>query len=197
MNMTTEQTMSTGIDDFNFLLGHWRVENYRLLKRLQNCDEWETFPATQHNQALPGKIGNIDDFIAETWRPGFVGLSLRLFNPQTQLWSIYWLDNVTGGLDLSGDMLPPVVGKFVKGIGIFEGEDVLDGRPIRVRYTWSKITSDSAQWEQAMSDDDGETWEMNWRMTFEKAKAPAQNDTGPPVNCYHPLNNQVVDLDGN
>lgn len=160
----------SGIDDFHFLLGHWRVHNRRLVKRLQGCTEWETFPATQHNQALPAGIGNIDDFIAESWRPGFVGLSLRLFNPQTRLWSIYWLDNQTGGLNPAGSLLPPVVGRFSNGVGIFEGDDVLDGRAIRVRYTWSAITPHSAQWEQAMSADAGHTWEMNWRMKFERAE---------------------------
>lgn len=166
--MSEQICSSSGIDDFNFLLGHWHVENKRLVKRLQGCDEWEHFPATQHNQALPGRIGNIDDFVAESWRPGFVGVSLRLFNPVTQLWSIYWLDNQTGGLKLDGILLPPVVGKFDNGVGVFEGDDELDGKAIRVRYKWSSITPFSAQWEQFMSDDGGASWEMNWQMTFRR-----------------------------
>ncbi|WP_229518562.1 hypothetical protein [Massilia sp. PAMC28688] len=160
--------MENGAGDFDFLLGSWRVQNRRLRKRLQGCTEWESFVATQHNQALPGRIGNIDDFNAESWRPGFVGLSLRLYNPQTRLWSIYWLDNQTGGLSADGHLQPPVVGKFDQGSGVFEGDDVLEGRAIRVRYTWSAITARSARWEQAMSGDGGQTWEMNWRMDFER-----------------------------
>lgn len=166
--MNAVNTTATGMHDFDFLLGRWRVNNARLKARLQGCNEWETFPATQHNQALPGKIGNFDDFIAESWRPGFVGMSLRLFNPQTQMWSIYWLDNQNAGLNAAGSLLPPVVGKFDNGIGVFECDDVLDGRAIRVRYTWSKITANSAQWEQAMSADGGANWETNWRMTFQR-----------------------------
>lgn len=160
--------IENGARDFDFLLGSWRVQNRRLVKRLQGCTEWESFAATQHNLALPGNIGNFDDFIAESWRPGFVGLSLRLFNPQTNLWSIYWLDNQTGGLNAAGNLQPPVVGKFEEGTGVFEGDDVLDGHAIRVRYTWSAITARSARWEQAMSGDGGQTWEMNWRMDFER-----------------------------
>lgn len=157
-----------GSDDFDFLRGHWRVENRRLRLRLQDNHEWETFTATQTNCALPGGIGNYDDFIAPAWRPEYVGMSLRLFNPRTGLWSIYWLDNQTGGLDGAGLMLPPVVGKFADGVGVFEGTDVLDGKSVRVRYTWSAITADSACWEQAMSDDGGHSWEMNWRMLFQR-----------------------------
>ncbi|MDQ2990536.1 MAG: hypothetical protein M3R60_15680 [Pseudomonadota bacterium] len=166
--MQNDTSERGGIADFDFLRGPWRVDNRRLRLRLQGNDDWETFTATQHNCALPGGIGNYDDFIAATWRPDYVGMSLRLFNPQTGLWSIYWLDNQTGGVDRAGLMLPPVVGKFTDGVGVFEGDDVLDGRPIRVRYTWSAIRSDSACWEQAMSDDGGRSWELNWRMLFQR-----------------------------
>ncbi|MES2297120.1 MAG: hypothetical protein V4582_08760 [Pseudomonadota bacterium] len=159
----------SGIRDFDFFLGHWRVRNLRLRKRLQDNHDWESFDATQQNVALPGGIGNFDDFIAPAWRPGFVGMTLRLFNPQTGLWSIYWLDNNTGGLDAGGQLLPPVVGRFKDGVGVFECADELDGKPIRVRYTWSDITPVSAKWEQAMSPDAGQSWEMNWRMEFERA----------------------------
>lgn len=167
-----------GIDDFNFLLGRWHVKNDRLVARLQGCSEWEHFEASQHNHALPGKIGNIDDFVADGWRPGFVGLSLRVFNPVTQLWSIYWLDNRTGGLNAAGILLPPVVGRFEDGVGLFEGDDELDGRAIRVRYKWSVITPRSAQWEQFMSADAGATWEMNWRMTFQRADTEGPDENG-------------------
>lgn len=156
------------MNDFDFLRGKWRVANRRLKIRLQNNDEWEEFDAYSSNQALPGGIGNYDDFLAGSWRPGYVGLSLRLFSPQTGSWSIYWLDNQTGGLDANGLLLNPVVGRFENGIGVFEGDDVLDGRPIRVRYTWCDIGPDSARWEQAMSDDGGQHWEMNWRMLFRR-----------------------------
>jgi hypothetical protein len=147
-----------GRHDFDFLPGRWQIANERLLERLNGCTEWEHFPATQNAWMILGGIGNMDDFVTETWRPGFIGMSLRLFNPATQLWSIYWMSNQTGKLE------PAVVGAFKDGIGIFEGEDMLEGKPIRVRFTWSGITEKSALWEQAFSDDGGQTWETNWIM---------------------------------
>ena len=166
--MNDMPTNGDGRDDFDFLRGDWQVANRRLTRRLQGCDEWETFDARQTNVALPGAIGNIDDFVAESWRPGYVGLSLRVFSPQTGLWSIYWLDNRTGGLDRSGMLTPPVVGRFEHGVGIFEGDDTLDGLPIRVRYTWSDVGGAQPRWEQAMSGDGGRTWELNWIMRFRR-----------------------------
>lgn len=153
---------------FDFLLGEYRVRNRRLVRRLQGCDEWESFEAVQSNQTLPGDIGNFDGYVAGAWRPDYVGMALRLFNPQTGLWSIYWLDNQTGGLDPSGHILPPVVGRFDDGVGIFLGDEMLDGRPIRVRYTWSNTDGEMPRWEQHMSADGGQNWELNWTMDFEK-----------------------------
>lgn len=158
---------------FDFLLGERKIRNRRLTKRLQGGEDWETFDAWQTNQALPGRIGNYDDFVADAWRPGYVGLSLRLFNPETGLWSIHWLDNKTGGLTRAGILTPPVVGKFEDGIGTFIGRDELDGKPILVRYTWTDTDTDRPRWEQDMSADDGHTWEMNWSMVFEHHAAAA------------------------
>jgi hypothetical protein len=150
--------------DFDFLVGRWHIHNKRLLKRFQNSDEWESFEATGTMNLILGGLGNIDDFIPEQWHPGFIGMSLRLFNPTTGLWSIYWADNQRYTLD------PPVVGKFTNGIGVFEGSDEVEGRPILMRFIWSNITPITARWEQEFSDDDGKTWEKNWVMDFTRLK---------------------------
>ena len=107
------------------------------MKRLQGCTEWETFEATNRARLLPGGLGNMDEFVTDHW-PGFVGMSLRLYDPHTRLWSIYWASNQKGVLE------PPVVGSFSDGVGVFEGHDELDGRPIVVRFTWSNITRDGS-----------------------------------------------------
>lgn len=163
--MSDTRAADDGAHDFDFFLGHWVVANRKLLKPLEGSDQWETFEARQHNQELPGGIGNFDDFVSESWRPGFVGMSLRIFNPETKLWSIYWLNNRNGGIDgKTGALTPPVVGKFHNGVGVFEGHEELNGKPIVVRYTWSHITANSARWEQAFSPDAGRSWETNWIM---------------------------------
>ena len=59
------------------------------MKRLAGSTEWEAFEAVGQARKLPGGIGNFDDFIADAWRPGYVGMTLRVFNPVTCKWSIY------------------------------------------------------------------------------------------------------------
>ena len=49
---------------------------------------------------------------------------------------------------------------------LFRSDDRHEGRPIRVRCLWSRITENSARWEQAFSADNGGSWETNWYMDF-------------------------------
>ncbi|NOT34493.1 MAG: hypothetical protein HOP12_10020 [Candidatus Eisenbacteria bacterium] len=161
--MQTQETKRQHAHDFDFWPGRWRGANRKLLKLFVGCDEWERFDATIEVAAFPGGIGNYDVFLAEQWRPGFVGLSFRVYDPVADRWSIYWLENRSGGVDHeTGSLLPPVVGRFVDGVGVFEGREIYEGRPIVVRYRWSNITPATARWEQSFSTDEGRTWEINW-----------------------------------
>lgn len=152
--------------DFDFLMGPWHIRNTRLVRRLAGCNDWEVFDATGCARPLPGGIGNCDDFTPLAWNAGFEGTSLRIYSPATQRWSIYWLDNATGGLNATGCLLPPVVGGFADGVGRFEGEELFEGRPVRVRFEWTGMHTSTPRWQQAFSDDAGATWEVNWVMEF-------------------------------
>lgn len=155
--------------DFDFLIGKWDISNRRLPKQLQGSNEWETFKATNHAHLLPGGIGNYDEFLPVGWRPGFVGMSLRAFNPQTQAWSIFWLTNRDGGIDAKTHGLqPPVVGRFEGDTGLFYGDELWEGRPIKVRFEWTRLDPDAARWQQAFSADGGKSWEVNWVMELKR-----------------------------
>lgn len=171
MNISATQT-SSAAHDFDFLVGTWTTQQRRLKKRLQGNDEWETFEATSTVQRLPGGVANFDTLVAEVWRPGWVGMTFRVFNATTNLWSIYWVTNEGGGIDAaSGWLEPPVVGRFDGDEGIFEGDDRFEGHPIRVRFRWTRRGPDAARWEQSFSADAGRTWDVNWVMEFQRVKA--------------------------
>jgi len=142
--------------DFDFYQGTWNVVNRRLLKPLAGTDEWDEFPGVSIARPIFGGAGNLDEIDFPT--QGWSGLTVRLFNPQTDAWSLHWVSSRRDVID------PPVVGRFVDGRGEFYGDDVHDGKPIRVRYIWSGITPATAHWEQAFSADGGQTWETNWHM---------------------------------
>jgi hypothetical protein len=162
--MTRVETETDGRNDFDFLFGRWRVHNRKLANALdKGCTEWVEFEATTEARAILGGTGNID-FMAAVLPDGrpFEGMSLRLFDPETRLWRIWW--SSTGR---PGQLDPPVEGHFTDGHGQFFGDDVLDGRAVKLRFDWKDITATSARWEQAFSHDDGQSWgEVNWIMTL-------------------------------
>lgn len=147
--------------DFDFLMGRWTIRNRYLRERLEGSTAWVEFESTCVARPLLNGGANEDEYRTSHW-PGFVGMSFRFFNPATEQWAIYWADSRRGVLD------PPVFGSFTGDTGIFEGTDAFEGRPVRVRFTWSRVTTTTPRWEQAFSDDGGVTWETNWVMDFRR-----------------------------
>ena len=80
---------------------------------------------------------------------------LRLFNPKTKLWSLYWVASNSGVMD------PPVVGSFENNVGHFFCKDTFQGKPIVVMFRWDARNKDRPIWGQAFSADNGKTWEWN------------------------------------
>src|SRR5438093_6295634 len=141
--------------DFDFWMGSWKGHNRRLRERLAGCDEWDEFESKSRARPILGGMGNEDVFLTD-YAGGYVGMSFRFFDPETRQWSIYWADSRR-----SGTLDPPVVGSFSGDTGIFKGPDTFEGRPIVVRYTWADVAAPTPRWEQAFSDDGGESWETN------------------------------------
>lgn len=152
--------------DFDFEFGRWRVRNERLESRLTGSDEWECFDATSECHPILGGMGNREEMTTDDLGDTrFIGTALRLFNPSTRRWSIWWADNWRGVLE------PPVHGTFERGVGTFHGDDVHDGRPVRVRFIWDARDPGRPRWEQAFSTDAGASWETNWVMAFTRVDA--------------------------
>jgi hypothetical protein len=147
-----------GIGDFDFFVGSWDVRHRRLRQWLAGCDDWDEFGSTTKCWSMFDGAANVDEISVP--ERGFTGLSLRLLDPARGDWTIYWANSRDGRLQ------PPVTGRFSDGVGLFHGDDVHEGQPVRVRYTWSDVTSASARWEQAYSADGEQTWEVNWIMEF-------------------------------
>ncbi|TAJ32438.1 MAG: DUF1579 domain-containing protein [Reyranella sp.] len=146
---------------FDFLVGNWNVHHRYLRRRLAGCTEWIEFAGTSSMRKILDGFANMDDDDIHLPAGRYAGVSLRTYDPKNESWSIYWLDS-----RYSGRIDPPLAGRFDDGIGTFYGDDTFEGRPIRVRFLWSRITPTSARWEQAFSDDEGNSWETNWYMDF-------------------------------
>lgn len=155
--------MQDGRADFDFFIGRWRVAHHRLVGRLVGSTQWEDFAGVTETRKILGGLGNMDENVLEPPAGTYRAVTVRLFDPARDLWTIYWVDARQTAVD------PPMIGRFDDGVGEFFGDDALDGRAVRVRFRWFVDGPDRCRWEQAFSPDDGQTWETNWTMAFERA----------------------------
>jgi hypothetical protein len=161
-NLQILAAASSSLSDFDFYIGKWKIQNRKLKERLNNSSEWLTFEADGKMHPILNGLGNTDNLIATIDGKPFEGMTLRLFNPKTRLWSIYWADSNAGVLD------PPVAGSFENNIGYFYTKDIFKGRSIIVKFKWDKTDPNNPVWSQAFSEDHGKTWEWNWYMYFSR-----------------------------
>ncbi len=158
------QSEHDGRTDFDFFIGSWKAHNRRLRERLKGSNDWEEIEGVAVVRTVLGGLGNIDEITMERESGRLQGLTLRLYDPESRQWSMYWSSSADGILQ------PPVIGSFVNGRGEFYSQESFEGRSIFCRFTCSDITETSCRWEQAFSTDGGKTWETNWiaEMTRQK-----------------------------
>ncbi len=171
--MAKTKNETTGVSDFDFLVGSWRVHHRRLKERLAGSHDWIEFEGTCVMQKILDGAGNMDENFLDFPGNAYNAVTLRTYDAAETTWSIWWFDGRN-----PSHLDPPVVGGFKNGVGTFYAEDTLRGKPIRVRFLWTNLTT-QPHWEQAFSEDGGKTWETNWTMEF--VKSPASTRTCCPV----------------
>lgn len=147
--------------DFDFLNGRWAGLQMRRHHPLKGDEVWHEFESTSMSRTYFNGAVSVHEF--DFGNEGFNGLALRLYSPQTRLWTIHWVDSRDGRLQ------EPVTGTFDGGVGRFIGTDVLDGEPIDVRCTWARVDAE-ARWEQSISSDNGGSWIPNWTMDLRRVQ---------------------------
>jgi hypothetical protein len=60
----------------------------------------------------------------------------------------------------------PTVGSFEGDLGTFRGIERIAGKEVPMKFEWNRHDADHPTWRQAYSNDGGQTWEWNWRMSF-------------------------------
>jgi len=149
-----------GSHDFDFEFGEWTVELSRLVEPLTGADSWVEYQGTSVVRRVWGGRANLGELDVQGSAGHIQGLSLRLYNPESGQWSIFWASSRDGAL---GEAM---VGGFRDGIGEFHNRELFDGKRIDVRFLFTDVTRNTFQLEQAFSDDDASSWEANWIARF-------------------------------
>ena len=144
-----------GSHDFDPLLGSWKYHLKRRLNPLTGSNNWVEFDGT----GVCRKVwdgAQIDQLLVDGPNGHIEGLTLRVYDPPTHLWRLYWANRKGGPLDV------PQVGQFKDGHGEFYAQDLINGKSVFVKFDWTKLNTDSPHFEQSFSPDGGKTWEVNW-----------------------------------
>ena len=151
-------TKHDGQHDFDFEIGTWKIHLKRLDHRLTGSTTWVEFDGTSVTRKVWDGRADLEELEVDSPTGHIEGMTLRLYDPQTHQWSLYWATSK------SGAMGPPTIGEFKNGRAEFFDTEPSgpNGRAILVRFVWSDIAPNSAHFEQSFSDDGGKTWEVNW-----------------------------------
>lgn len=144
------------MNEFDFLIGSWTVVNRQLDKLFVGCEDWSEYTATSEAHTVMDGIGNFDQMLFPS---GKFGATLRLFDIETEEWTLYWTNS-------KGKLFPGITGRFDGPRGVFEGLDSHEGETVKARFIWTGTDTETPRWEQEYSNDGGKTWERNWVMEF-------------------------------
>jgi hypothetical protein len=145
-----------GRRDFEPLLGHWDYRLKRRLKPLTGSTQWIELTGNGNCTPLWHGRAQLDTLNVESSTTHIEGLTLRLFNPKTHEWRLYWANSK------DGVVAAPQVGQFKARHGEFYAQDTFDDKSIFVKFDWSALDSSSPHFEQSFSGDGGKNWEVNW-----------------------------------
>lgn len=151
--------------DFSFDLGAWHTQSRRLLHPLTGSNTWVEMDGKTTVARVWGGRANLAEYDANGTGGHVTLLGLRWYNPATHEWN---LDFATPQVGVLGR---PGVGTFKNGRADFYDYEPVGGRSVLVRFSIWKITDDTAQSEQAFSDDGGATWEVNWINRYTRVKS--------------------------
>jgi len=126
------------------------------LKPLTGSNQWVNLTGTGECTPLWGGRAQLDTLEVDGSSGHIEGLTLRLYNPNTQEWRLYWANSK------DGLVVVPQIGRFKAGHGEFYAQDTLDDRSILIKYDWTALRSNSPHFEQSFSNDGGRSWEVNW-----------------------------------
>jgi hypothetical protein len=157
---------------FDYQFGTWNVHVSRLVREPSGATTWVTYDGTHTVTPLWHGRANIGVLEIHGSAGSIEGMQLRLFDPSTGLWKLWFASST------DGELQSPSVGTFHNGIGDFRDVEVIDGKSVIVR---TLATSSPCSYRDtiARSYDNGRTWTPVWIATYAKACAMHSHSFSP------------------
>ena len=152
-----------GQHDFDFDFGTWKTHSSRLLHPLSGSKDWVDMDGLTVVKKVWNGRANLAEYKADGPGNHVELMALRYYNPDARQWGVVFATPSAGTLSV------PCIGEFRNGRGDFYDQEEFNGRYILVRFSIWRISENTAQSEQAFSDDGGRTWEVNWINRYTRA----------------------------
>jgi len=93
----------------------------------------------------------------------FIGRSLSVYNPNKKLWQQTWVDNSGGYLEFTGGLKDD---KLILSREFTTKND----KKVKQRMIFYNISENELDWNWERSTDDGNTWQLSWKIHYVRKK---------------------------
>ncbi len=138
---------------FDFWLGEWDLT-------------WEGGTGTNSiSRILDGQViqERFASHVTDPATPPLLGLSLSVFVPELGMWRQTWVDNNGSYMDFTGG--------FADGKMTLSMDRTVNGQPATYRMVFYNIAGNSLDWDWERSEDDGQSWQLQWRIHYRRRSA--------------------------
>jgi hypothetical protein len=149
-----------GSHDFDFALGNWTTEVTLIKDPFSKPNEQTHLRGTKVARPIWNGKGWIEEIGAKGWQ----GATIFLYDPAAHQWSQNYVDSS------SGKMEAPSIGEYRDGKLEFYSQEVIDGRAMLLRGTWTIMSKDLHTYEIARSIDGGRSWHTSFIARVSRAQ---------------------------
>lgn len=141
------------LNKLNFWVGRWNLT-------------WEGGKGTNHIESkYDGRVIQENFEATEGRMKGFKGTSISTYNAGHKKWHQAWADSNGGYFNFVGDMEGDKRIFYTE-----EPRTFPNGKSFIFRMRFHNIEKDSFTWDWERSSDNGETWELSWRIKYERVE---------------------------
>jgi hypothetical protein len=139
------------LSQFDFWVGEWNCE-----WKDQNGDIQKS--SNLIRKILDGKV--IEENFNGNPGMNLIGKSHSVFDVSSGKWKQTWVDNSGGYLDFEGGMKKDKM--------VLSRKAELKGKKFLQRMIWYDIEKNEFNWNWERSDDDGQTWTVQWKIHYKR-----------------------------